>query len=243
MKEILILADIHANLPAFEAVLKAAGRVDACLFLGDVVGYGPQPRECVALLRELAASAPCRMLIGNHDREALAREGRWAGGPAGDGGQWEDWTAAQLDADARAFLRALPPSFAAEINGIPTFCCHHLPGMRGYVDDATPKETLATCVKDVTAPLVLFAHSHRLIDRRVGGKRLVCPGSVGQCRDGCPDAAFVVWNGDGIAFHRVSYDVERAVAALKRIPLTPVWQDAWAHNYRNGVVTVPPTRR
>ena len=50
---ILIMADVHANLPAFEAVLQAAGEVDGCIFGGDIVGYGTHPGACVALLEEL----------------------------------------------------------------------------------------------------------------------------------------------------------------------------------------------
>ena len=64
---IAVLSDIHANLPALEAVLEALGRVDAIWNLGDVVGYGPHPDEVVARLRELGAVG----VRGNHDAAAL----------------------------------------------------------------------------------------------------------------------------------------------------------------------------
>ncbi|MDD4578683.1 MAG: metallophosphoesterase family protein, partial [Anaerolineaceae bacterium] len=60
----LILSDIHANLTAFEAVLRAAGEFDQVWFLGDVVGYGPDPNECIQLLR---SQPNLQALLGNHD--------------------------------------------------------------------------------------------------------------------------------------------------------------------------------
>ena len=62
----LWLADVHANLPAFEAVLADAGPVDEVLFLGDIVGYGPNPRECIDAVMKCSVC-----LLGNHDQGAL----------------------------------------------------------------------------------------------------------------------------------------------------------------------------
>ncbi|MBU0606911.1 MAG: metallophosphoesterase family protein, partial [Armatimonadetes bacterium] len=64
----LWIADVHANLPAFVAVLADAGAVDEVIFLGDVVGYGPHPAECVDLLARLQPQA----VLGNHDAAVLA---------------------------------------------------------------------------------------------------------------------------------------------------------------------------
>ncbi len=65
---ILVISDIHGNLPAFEAVLKNAGTVDVVWCLGDLVGYGPQPNECVDLVRTLP-NLIC--LLGNHDAASM----------------------------------------------------------------------------------------------------------------------------------------------------------------------------
>ncbi len=65
---ILVISDIHANLTALEAVLARAGEVDAAWCLGDLVGYGPDPNECVAKIRQLP-NLVC--IIGNHDAAAL----------------------------------------------------------------------------------------------------------------------------------------------------------------------------
>ena len=79
---VAVLSDIHANLPALDAVLAALGDVDAVWQLGDVVGYGPHPDEVVARLREIGATG----VRGNHDAAALGHPGRWSGStrpPAG----------------------------------------------------------------------------------------------------------------------------------------------------------------
>lgn len=102
---ILILSDIHGNLVALESVLSAAaGRYDAIWCLGDIVGYGPRPNECVALMREQAALC----VMGNHDLAAL-------GHPAIDVENFNPharqavlWTRETLTAESRAFLTQLP---------------------------------------------------------------------------------------------------------------------------------------
>jgi len=76
MTRILVCSDIHANLTALEAVLNDAGKVDSVWCLGDVVGYGPDPNECIQRLQTLP-NLVC--LIGNHDAAAL---GSWISNPS-----------------------------------------------------------------------------------------------------------------------------------------------------------------
>ncbi len=102
---ILILSDVHANLAALEAVLRHAegqGAKDGLWCLGDTVGYGPQPRECIARLRELRAT----LVAGNHDRAATGKIGTEEFNP--DAATAARWTAGQLDGDAREYLDSLP---------------------------------------------------------------------------------------------------------------------------------------
>jgi predicted phosphodiesterase len=88
----LVIADLHANLVALDAVLDAPGRVDPVWCLGDVVGFGPDPDGCVDRLKEVGAQT----VAGNHDVAA-------ARGQSGDG-----WTHGAIGASTRAYLRALP---------------------------------------------------------------------------------------------------------------------------------------
>src|SRR3972149_4560163 len=102
---IAIISDVHSNLAALEAVLRhaeAQGPIDAFWCLGDTVGYGPQPRECVARLQELDAL----MVAGNHDWAGTGKMGTEEFNP--DAAAAARWTAGQLPAEERAYLDALP---------------------------------------------------------------------------------------------------------------------------------------
>src|SRR5437867_3731578 len=101
----LIVSDIHANLAAFKAVLRhaeAVGAIDAIWSLGDSVGYGPQPSECVARLRRMNAV----MVAGNHERAATGAISTDDFNPAAAAAA--RWTMEQLDGGERAFLDSLP---------------------------------------------------------------------------------------------------------------------------------------
>src|SRR2546426_9489432 len=99
---ILIVSDIHANLTALDTALRQAEAVDTVWSLGDSVGYGPQPAECIARLRELGAV----MVAGNHERAATGAIGSEEFNP--DAAAAAQWTKARLTAEERAVLDGLP---------------------------------------------------------------------------------------------------------------------------------------
>ena len=102
---VAIVGDIHANLPAFEAVLRHAevdGPVDALWCLGDTVGYGPHPNECLALLRRYEH----RAVAGNHDLAACGRMGTEEFNEAAAAAA--RWTAERLEASSRSYVQDLP---------------------------------------------------------------------------------------------------------------------------------------
>jgi hypothetical protein len=109
---IAVISDVHANLPALEAVLDDVRGVcvDELWSLGDVVGYGPNPNECCALVQERASLALC----GNHDLAVLGTID--IDEFTGDAAAAARWTAAILDPGARKWLSSLAPS--AERDGI-----------------------------------------------------------------------------------------------------------------------------
>jgi predicted phosphodiesterase len=215
---IAVLSDIHANLHALDAVLAAAGDVDAIWHLGDVVGYGPDPDGVVARLREVGA----RGVRGNHDAAACGgSEIDWFNPEAR---RAMEWTRAAIDESTVAWLSALPERLTLE-------GCELVHG--------SPREPLWEYVTSVPvaranlallrAPIGLHGHTHLPVafledDGRVdvvgpgpgselelrGRRSLLNPGSVGQPRDGDPDASFMVLDpGEGtVVWHRVPYDIE-----------------------------------
>jgi predicted phosphodiesterase len=231
---IAVLSDVHANLHALEAVLAEvdAGGFDEIWCLGDVVGYGPRPNECAALVRERAAVC----LAGNHDLVVLGKIAIAAF--ADDAGTAARWTQSVLDEDARAFLTLLEPHGARA--GIALY--HGSP--RDPVWDYVLSEEAARYSFAVTAePLVLVGHSHVALELSSDGlalqgglakaglrleldgpRRLLNPGSVGQPRDGDPRAAWLeIDNGEGWAtFRRTDYPVELTQAEMREQDLPQV---------------------
>jgi len=223
---VAVLSDIHSNLVALDAVLAHAGSVDAVWHLGDVVGYGPDPDGVVARLIEVGAVG----VRGNHDAAALGgREIEWFNPEARAAAEW---TRDTIDATTRAWLSALPERHVIErmtlVHGSPR------DPIREYISTAeVALENLAVLETD----LGLHGHTHVPVAFWVGaddalrvlapepgdsveldGQRaLVNPGSVGQPRDGVPDASYLVLDPDSAAvtWHRVPYDIPAVQAAIR----------------------------
>jgi diadenosine tetraphosphatase ApaH/serine/threonine PP2A family protein phosphatase len=103
-----VVSDIHSNIVALEAVLADMGEVDALWCMGDFVGYGPCPNECVALLREYGVVA----IAGNHDLAVIGAISTRDFNP--DAAKATAWTAEQLTEEHRCYLESLPPILETE---------------------------------------------------------------------------------------------------------------------------------
>jgi predicted phosphodiesterase len=200
------LYDVHANLPALEAVL-AELDAETILVGGDAV-LGPMPKEALALLRERGAT----FIRGNCDREVAA---------PGEGDEvWTRrarWAHEQLDEDELAFLRNLPHPLALEVDGLgEVLFCHGSPRSDEEILTAiTPPKRLDPILDGVTQDLVVCGHTHAQFDRLVGDRRLVNAGSVGMAYEGEPGVAAWAMLGPTVELRRTPYDVERAVALIR----------------------------
>ena len=226
----LWIADVHANLPAFEAVLRDAGTVDDVVFLGDIVGFGPHPVACIDLLRQLEAKA----ILGNHDASVLAVRGR--PGPRSTPIDWDEWTFDQLSDSQLSYLEALPRKLAIVSGGVEIKAMHH-PAGAPYLHPAMPEPVLANHLQAVPHPVVFCGHSHRGIDRTVNGRRFVCIPPVGQPRNRDPRAGYAVESDGNLVFAFVTYDVERAVADVQGIGLAEEFCQRWIRFLRTGFDT------
>jgi len=215
-----IVADIHANLAAFEAVLADMGPVDALWCLGDLVGYGPDPNECIELLRR--HSHLC--VVGNHDLAAIGRMDTSNFNPAA--ARAASWTSRVLTERSRDYLLALPERVVAE----PFTLVHGSPRMPAweYITrqaEAAPNfgffDTQGCLVGHTHIPAlwVLDPAGGGVLGRvpepgysfQLDGQRIIAnPGGVGQPRDGDPDAAYAVYNSDSrvLEWKRVPYPIE-----------------------------------
>ncbi|MDA8236496.1 MAG: metallophosphoesterase family protein [Chloroflexi bacterium] len=227
-----VLSDIHANLPALEAVLASLPRVDAFWHLGDVVGYGPHPDEVVARLRAIGAVG----VRGNHDAAALGELGVEGFNPAAQ--RAASWTAARISPETRAWLGALPERL--EVEGVTLV--HGSPRDPTWEYVTTAREAAASLAA-VATRCCLHGHTHVPVawledegrvdlvratdglELALGTERLLLnPGSVGQPRDGDPRAAALVLDtGAATAtWHRVRYPVSDTQRDIRAAGL-PDW--------------------
>jgi predicted phosphodiesterase len=226
---VAVLSDIHSNLTALDAVLAAAGPVDAIWHLGDVVGYGPDPNGVVRRLIEVGAVG----VRGNHDAAAAGgSEIEWFNT---DARRAMEWTRTVVSAPTVTWLRDLPERLTVE-------GCELVHGsLREPIWEYVTSVPVARANLAVLgSPIGLNGHTHIPIafveqDGRIdvvgpghgselelrGRRALLNPGSVGQPRDGDPDASYAIFDpGEGrISWHRVAYDIGSVQATMRSVGL------------------------
>ncbi len=212
---IAALFDIHANLPALEAVLGEIRplRVDLILVGGDLFP-GPMPRECLAALR--GAGAPCRFIRGNGESAVLAVR---AGRPIPQVPEaFRDaiaWNADGLSGDEAALLASWPLIESDELPGLGTIVyCHATPRDDNEIfTRLTPVERLQPIIEAAEASVVVCGHTHMQFDRLVGKIRVVNAGSVGM-PFGRPGAEWLLLDSE-VRFRRTGYDLASAAARIR----------------------------
>jgi putative phosphoesterase len=212
----LILSDIHANLPALEAVLEKEKRYDICLFLGDSVDYGSFPKECLRFLREHMDQG----VMGNHDN-AMAND-KDCGCRADFKIFAEEtlaWHRTLLDNEDIDFLKSLPPTLFAHIDGMYIYMTHGAPdgNMYKYLREEDIGENEIHGLEKYD--LILLGHTHFQFKKQVGNVTVVNPGSVGLSRES-HDACYAVLEHGEVTLHRVPYDNRRTVEKLWKSPVS-----------------------
>lgn len=225
-----ILADIHANLEALTAVLgdiEQKGGVDEYWCLGDIVGYGPEPHACIELLRRYNHVA----VAGNHDRGAIGKLGMNQFNPHAQIAL--AWTAEHLTEEDSGYLGSLPLTL-----DIDEFLLAHGSPADPLLEYVTSTGIATRNFAFLRSPFCLVGHSHvpavfmeesgtaaaRSFSPGVGlvlgkSRMVINPGSVGQPRDGDPQAAYAIYDSESgvIRLYRVPYDIE---ATYQRIMQT-----------------------
>jgi predicted phosphodiesterase len=208
------LYDIHANLPALEAVLEDVRRADvSSIVIGGDVVPGPLPRETLARLDDL--DVPIRFIHGNGETAVLAElAGRDSIVPA----PFRDvirWTARQLAPEQQRLMAAWPPTLRVAIPGLgDVLFCHATPRSDTEIfTRLTPEERVVPAFAGVDEPLVICGHTHMQFDRMVGWIRVVNAGSVGM-PFGEPGAYWLLLGPD-VQLRHTSYDLARAAERIR----------------------------
>jgi putative phosphoesterase len=197
MTRVAALYDIHANLPALDAVLAEAGAADLVVVGGDFA-HGPLPAETVDRLRGLGDRV--RFIRGNADREVAGADA-WQRGPLGP--------------ERLEFLAGLPETLTLEVEGLGSVLfCHGSPRSdEEIVTAVTPDERLGRILSGVTAQVVVCGHTHHQFDRVAHGVRVVNAGSVGMPYEGRP-GAFWAMLGPDVELRSTAYDLDMAEVAI-----------------------------
>jgi len=228
---VLVLSDIHSNLAALQAVLDDAGEVDITWSLGDIVGYGPEPNECIQMLQ----SRPHVAIAGNHDWGVLGKldladfnvDARIA----------NLWNREQLTPESLAYLQALPEKRVEGdctlAHGSPRYPIWEYLISSNVAGANFAHFDTAICLVGHTHVPILFrqvaedmecqaiylpeAQRVRLDDARY----IINPGSVGQPRDGDPRAAYLLLDTEEsiIEHRRVAYDIAATQAKMRAADL------------------------
>ena len=231
-----ILGDIHANLSALEgalALFDQAG-VDMVVSVGDVVGYGAAPRECIHLLRQRDA----RVVLGNHDAAVVGLIDSAAFNPAAAFAA--RWTKDQLNDAEAHYLRQLPLVLHLDHASVAHATYAH-PQHFDYMLDATHADEslrhmpqticfighthrpmLLGCLRDDPTRTFWTTDTHAHIDE--WHRVLINVGSVGQPRDDDPRAAAAIYDTtrEEVVLHRFAYDLEREQHRILRAGLPPI---------------------
>jgi putative phosphoesterase len=211
---IAALYDIHANLPALDAVLADVARegVDLVLVGGDVMP-GPMPRPALARLQSLGVGA--HFIRGNGDRECLAEvEGRVSPMPESSR-QLLRWCRAELTPAQLDFVATWPETLRLEVPGLGSVLfCHATPRNDEEIVTRLMPDDLLRPILDGVADVVVCGHTHMQFDRVVGTTRVVNAGSVGMPFEQ-PAGAYWLRLGPGIELRRTTYDLAAAAEAVR----------------------------
>ncbi|MER5387232.1 metallophosphoesterase family protein [Streptomyces sp. NPDC002688] len=211
---VAVLSDVHANIPALDAVLAEpdVASADLVVLCGDLT-WGPQPQETYERIVALGGRALC--VRGNADRYAaqIGTAARVADTPR------QSWVVAQHSPEAIAFLDRLPFGVVVEVDGLgPVHFCHGSPRSdHELVTPGTPPARFAELSGAIDARVLVTGHAHLQFDRAVAGLRSVNPGSVGlPYHTGEPGTAYWALLGPDVRLRTSCYDVAEAVACARR---------------------------
>jgi putative phosphoesterase len=225
---ILVVADIHANWPALQAIQEP---YDVCLCLGDLVDYGVDPAPCIDWVRRQAHHA----VRGNHDHGAAQNVS-----VAGQNGYryltriTRPLTRRRLAEDDLRFLAQLPLTRVVTLEETRFFLVHATP--RDPLDEYAPPdpEFWAKRLEHVEADVVCVGHTHQPYVLEVANKLIINPGSVGQPRDGDPRAAYALVEDYNVQLKRVEYPVDATIEAIRQSDLTDADKDVLVEVFRSG---------
>jgi diadenosine tetraphosphatase ApaH/serine/threonine PP2A family protein phosphatase len=232
---VLIVSDIHSNVVALETVLAVAGSFDQLWNLGDTIGYGPKPNECVLAMRDNANV----MIGGNHDLACLGKVDLSDFNP--DARAANIWNGEQLEDANRAALDTLPPSLEVDERFLVAHGSPREPVWEYLLSVPQAEENFLLFDNQVCfighshVPLIFrlnpdgaidgpaLAEADLLVELEPGYRYFLNPGSVGQPRNQDPRTHYAILDTDAgtVLFKRVEYDIAQTQRQMREAKLPP----------------------
>ena len=227
---VLVLADIHGNRAALDAIREP---FDACVCVGDLVDYGPEPGPCIDWVR--ANAAHC--VRGNHDHGvAQDVEVEGVGGFRYLTAITRPLSVAAVTPEQRRYLADLPTSRMFTLAGKRFLMVHATP--RDPMDEYAPADLnfWKPRLAGLNVDYLLVGHTHQPYTLQVNGTLVVNPGSVGLSRDGDPRAAYAIIDGDEVQLKRIEYPIEETVRAVEALTPDETGRQMLTDVFRTGTL-------
>lgn len=230
--QILVISDIHANLTALETVLEHAGDYETVWCLGDVVGYGPDPNECIDIIRDLP-NLVC--LLGNHDAAALNQLDLNTFNP--EARLSVEWMQKQLTPESYAFLESRQLEVITEhvtlVHGSPREPVYeYLLDTQAATENFDFFSTKYCFVGHTHLPVIFSITDQQSMAKlaippanevtELQPREIINPGSVGQPRDRDSRAAYAIYDTEKFTwdYRRIEYDINSVQARMTAVDLT-----------------------
>jgi putative phosphoesterase len=227
--KLIIISDLHANL---ESLTSLPQDYDYLLCAGDLVDYGPDPKECIAWVRRRAHVVVC----GNHDRAVGYRI------DCGCSYVMKELSLATrqlvlntLDVSEINYLRELPLERELTLGGCSFYLTHAVPGdLYRYLDANVSDEELRELVAATSARVIIWGHTHKPWIRKLDDRLIVNPGSIGQPRDGNPQASYAVWEDGELKIIRKNYNYQDTIHKINHLALEPRYKNQLGNILKSG---------
>jgi len=220
--KLAVFSDTHSNIEALDCVIEKISleNVDKIICCGDIVGYGPNPNECVEKIKSIKT---IKIVAGNHDRAAVGLfDVNWFNDNAK---ATILWTSSQLTEENKNFLKGLPEKIIEE-----NFTVVHGSPREPINEYLIKPSDMQDNLQFFETQICFIGHSHRPFiytaengitglsadtTTQITSKSIINVGSVGQPRDGNNRACFMILEDNKITFHRVAYDIKAVQKKMK----------------------------
>jgi protein phosphatase len=232
--KIAVISDIHANLAALEAFPEKD--CDQLWCIGDLVDYGPKPREVIHWVKDNASLA----VRGNHDHAVgFAVDPKCSPPYKHLAAETIRFTQGVCNGNDLKFLRELPVQREVAAGGGTFYLVHAAPtdplfGYRSKDSELWEKE-----IQWINADFLVVGHTHTPFVRKVGPCTIVNPGSIGQPKTGRPQACYALWQDGVVSLKEYWYPVQKTSRQIQQMPLAKQDQDELIAVLETGGSAVP----